>query len=142
VYVNVYSINATNYFSLLSFGNGATLDSNGAIRNNGVFLTPNQAYSMDIKIDDGLPQSGIVTAQYQQWDISLEGVVNRGVVWAAGGQVQGANSGSPSYGITNSSTPSSATTCYDNAGGAGEQKYSVGYDGGNGKNCALSFRFY
>jgi len=143
VYVDVYSTGGTNYFSLLAFGSTGSLGTNGGVRNNATMLTPIDAYAIDKKIDDGMPQSGIVTAKYQQWDIAGQGAtVASGVVWAAGGQVMGANSGAPSYGSTNNSTPPSATTCYDNAGGSGAQQYSVGYNGGTGQNCALSFRFY
>lgn len=143
VYVNVYNKYGNNYFSLVSFGTGVNigLDVNGALRNNKTILTPRQAYSMDAKIDDGLPQSGVFTAQYQQWDISGEGAINKGVVWAAGGEVMGANSGAPNYGPTTNATPASATTCYDNANVAGAvQQYSVGYDDGAGQNCAISYK--
>jgi prepilin-type N-terminal cleavage/methylation domain-containing protein len=144
VYVNVYNKYGNNYFSLLSFGAGANigLDGNGALRNNKTMLTPRQSYSMDAKIDDGLPQSGVFTAQYQQWDIAGEGSLGvMGTVWAAGGEVMGANSGAPNYGPTTAATPASATTCYDNGNVAGAvQQYSVGYNDGAGQNCAISYK--
>ena len=41
-----------------------------------------------------------------------------------------------------SATPGASTTCYDNSNTAGTtQQYSLKQNGGNGVNCALSFRF-
>jgi len=92
-------------------------------------LTPQQAQAIDNKIDDGLPQSGIVIATYADQRISAY----NGWFWASGGGVNGAS--------TTAATPASATTCFDNGNVAGTQKYSVGTNGGNGMNCALSFKF-
>jgi len=138
VYVSVYSTpQAKNYLSLLAFGTAGALDGNGAIRNNSVMLTVNEAYSIDAKMDDGLPQSGLVIAKYQQWDIASAAVGgsgpagNYGLVWASGGNVQGA--------IDTSATPSSSITCFDNNNvAAAVQKYSIAKNP-NSANCALSF---
>lgn len=90
------------------------------------------AYNIDKKIDDGLPQSGRVTAVYvgktgsQQW-----------ARWIGASTVAGAY-GTP----TTSALASSETTCYDNNNTAGVvQTYSVGQNGGNGNNCGISIQF-
>jgi len=96
-------------------------------------LTVQQAYSIDSKMDDGLPQTGNVTARY--------------ICYPAGTSRQCWSKDSLTTTPTFSGVPDttallpSATTCYDNGGVAGTQKYSVGTNGGNGKNCALSFKF-
>jgi prepilin-type N-terminal cleavage/methylation domain-containing protein len=75
------------------------------------------AYNIDQKTDDGLPNSGSVFAYY---------------IVTSGGSTP----------FTTAATPASATTCYDNDNAAGAtQKYSLNQNGGNGTNCALSFRF-
>ena len=142
-YVYVYSNNAgttaVNYFGVSN--TGSSLGPDGEI-NGGTSpgLSVAQAYALDKKIDDGLPQSGRVTASYMNWTLSSTlGYFNG--VWAAGGNAAGASTGAPNYGPTNASTPASATTCYDNASGSGPQQYSMGQNNGAGQNCALSFRF-
>jgi prepilin-type N-terminal cleavage/methylation domain-containing protein len=86
-------------------------------------LTVQQAYDIDKKVDDGLPQTGNVTALYEN---------TSGISWAAGG----GTSGNPFTGATSGSS----TTCYDNGGNAGIQRYSVEISNGANINCALSFR--
>ncbi len=87
-----------------------------------------QAYNIDKKIDDGMPQSGRVLALFDNGGIANE------LTWAGSGVVY-----SPPY--TTATTGSSAT-CFDNGGNAGNpQQYSTEQNGGNGQNCALSFRF-
>jgi hypothetical protein len=148
-YVYVYSggyyggswvSNGVNYFGISS----ATSLSSGVLDSTPM-LTVQQAYALDAKIDDGLPQTGNVTATY------LNAVVNgTTVAWAAGGGVEGAYGGTYSIpGPTTSATPGSSTTCYDNSsspsgtpGIAGaNQHYSLEINNGAGVNCALSFRF-
>jgi prepilin-type N-terminal cleavage/methylation domain-containing protein len=91
-------------------------------------LTVAQASSIDKKIDDGLPQSGTVTAQYLNVTLS-----NWYPSWAG---VQ-----SVTQGPTTTATPGSATTCYDNGNtGGNPQQYSVEIGNGANVNCALSFR--
>ena len=87
-------------------------------------LPVNQAYSIDKKTDDGLPQSGRVTAVY----------LNSGTYWAAPGSTY-----NPPYTTPVTGSP---TTCYDNGGVNGVvQSYSLGQNSGSGPNCAVSFRF-
>ena len=133
-YISVYQKNSSLYFITSAMYN---LDNNGAPNNSPLYIagssnlamTTHQAYSIDSKIDDGLPNSGRVTANYQNWKLNLSRLS-----WASGGGVEGATS--------TAATPASATTCYDNGNAVGAmQKYSVGTNTGNGLNCALSFKF-
>ena len=131
-YVYIYTYSNVNYFGLSYV---QLLDGNGAINNyapsNHVNpgLTVQQAYTIDKKIDDGFPLLGNVVARYQEWFINFY------IVYAAGGGVQGATSGATGI-------PASVTTCYDNNNVAGAAlQYSLKQNGGNGTNCALSFRF-
>jgi len=100
-------------------------------------LTVQQAYAIDTKVDDGLPQQGNVTALY----LNGGGTAN----WAAGGGVQGAWQWGGASGAqeapTKGATAGSPTTCYDNGNVAGTQQYSLAQNGGANVNCALSFRF-
>jgi prepilin-type N-terminal cleavage/methylation domain-containing protein len=81
-------------------------------------LTVQEAYSIDKKADDGLPQTGHITALY------VSGY----------GQWMGASD--------TSATAGDATTCYDNGNVNGVvQQYSVSQNGGTNVNCALSFQF-
>jgi prepilin-type N-terminal cleavage/methylation domain-containing protein len=76
-------------------------------------LTVAQAYAIDTKIDDGMPTTGNVLAQ-----------------WLGG------TYGHPNW-STNGPTPS-ATTCYDTS--SGTAKYSISYQNGALVNCGLSFK--
>ena len=72
------------------------------------------AYAIDQKIDDGLPTSGTVQAVY------LDGDIDPAVPIPA-----------------NNSLSDSATSCYNTTANT----YSVGFNKGSGRNCAMSFRF-
>ena len=128
-YIYLFSLNGLNYFALSSVDTiGCTVQSSG---NPG--LTVQQAYNIDSKIDDGLPQSGNVTACYVNFD-----VVNYAAVWAAGSNLAGA--GSNGCQATTAATPYARTNCYDNNNGAGTQRYSLSQNAPL-QNCALSFKF-
>lgn len=71
-----------------------------------------QAYSIDKKMDDGLPTTGTVQAFYYQYNNQLQNAAN--------------------------AASDSASTCYN----TGSSMYSIGYNNGSGTNCALSFRFH
>lgn len=106
-------------------------------------LTVAQAFSIDTKIDDGLPQSGGVVAILATFDAQGAGQTP---IWVAGGTTSttyyGVSSGFVGNGrATTKATPGSTTTCYDNGGVVGPQQYSVEQSGGAGINCALSFQF-
>jgi prepilin-type N-terminal cleavage/methylation domain-containing protein len=97
-------------------------------------LTVQEAYAIDKKVDDGFPQSGNITAQFINWNVS-----QYAPAWAAGGGGVGASS---SNAPTTTATAGSNTTCYDNGSVAGAtQQYSIEISNGANVNCALSFRF-
>ena len=107
--------NATNYFSpsVPVFASGGLSSTAG--------LTVQQAYAIDTKIDDGLPQTGSVTTMWP-------GTASFTGAWI------GASPGT--------ATTGSSTTCYDNRGvAANSMQYSVEISNGANVNCALSFRF-
>jgi len=91
-------------------------------------LTVQQAFGIDKKMDDGLPQSGAVLAI---WDNAN---IGNAIAWA------GSSGGSyvPPY---STAVPASPTTCFDNGGGSGPQQYSISQNNGANVNCALSFQF-
>lgn len=117
--------NTTNYFAVSGV---IDLGGNSIVTRAGISVI--DAYNIDKKIDDGLPQSGNVMAIY---------VYDWYSYWASGSG-QGAFLAS-NHGPTTTATSASSTTCYDNSGGTGTQQYSVGQNGGTGINCALSFKF-
>jgi len=88
-----------------------------------------QAYNIDIKIDDGLPQLGRVQAAYFDntgGDPELQWAGTGGAHCIAGG----------------TTWSKSATSCFDNNGSPGVvTNYSISQNNGTGLNCALSFRF-
>ena len=116
--------NGLNYFGLGAVSNLGCWGSEVIVNNappSG--LTVQQSYGIDKKIDDGLPQSGNVTAMFPTWSS----------VWA------GTANFSQPY---TTATPGSASSCFDNGGVTGAaQQYSVEQNGGAGVNCALSFQF-
>ena len=127
-YITVYSNNGVNYFNLGSYWGlevGGGCDGCLGI-NSPPGLTVAQANAIDAKIDDGLPQSGRVTASYNAYD---------SLTWA-GTVGTGQTAGSP-------------TTCYDNSSAAigspgiagAAQHYSVEISNGANIACALSFQF-
>ncbi len=127
-YITVYSVNADEHYYIIS--KITQIDGNGApYAVSSLALSSQQVYAIDSKMDDGLPQSGKIKAQYVLW---APGHYN--LTWAAGNGSIGSSS--------TAATQASDTTCYDNGNVAGAtQQYSVGYNGGTALNCALSFRF-
>jgi prepilin-type N-terminal cleavage/methylation domain-containing protein len=120
--------NGLNYFGLSVITNVGTACAGCLTSNTGIQVR--QAYAIDSKIDDGLPQSGRVTAQYLNWSPDWAGT---------------ANLNSPPY---TTATPASSTTCYDNSSAASgtpgvngaTQHYSVEISNGANVTCALSFQ--
>jgi prepilin-type N-terminal cleavage/methylation domain-containing protein len=144
IFVYILSYNNTNYFGVSTVTSFFADHDITSSANPG--LTAQQAYNIDGKVDDGLPQSGSITACYVNW-----GPDNNLAIGAAGNQILGANGGwtaqyqrcTPTTGAVAYAT----TNCYDNAtlatpaGVAGVvQRYSV-LQNANMPNCALSFRF-
>ncbi len=118
--------NGINFFGLM---NVTITDTHGDPSDTPTFtLSVKQAYAMDQKIDDGLPQTGKVTAQFLG--------LNSAIRWASGtasSSVYGASPGT--------AAAASSTTCYDNAGSTSNpMQYSMGQNSGSGMNCALSFQ--
>jgi prepilin-type N-terminal cleavage/methylation domain-containing protein len=135
-----YSANGTdctagdghNYFGVSNIGKM----NSDAFYSTALTMTVSQAFAIDKKMDDGLPQSGNVIAIYLNWNTPFAG----SVAWAAGGGTFGAATATATP--TTAATPGSSTTCYDNANSAGApQQFSMQQNNGNGVNCALSFRF-
>lgn len=129
-YVYVYSINGLSFANNLNYFVISTIDS---ITSAGVGFSSKtaiavvDAYAMDSKIDDGLPQSGIVIARY------LSGGSGTAQYWAAGNYTSGDDPGV--------ATAGTAITCYNNTPSDIIQRYSLAQNGGAGLNCALSFKF-
>jgi len=94
-------------------------------------LTVREAYNIDEKIDDALPQFGKVRALYftNLIDVYFP-------IWAAGGGSIGASGAANVPNTT--AVPGTDITCYDNNNVVGVKKYSLGQNGGNGINCAVS----
>jgi prepilin-type N-terminal cleavage/methylation domain-containing protein len=119
---NDSSSNGRNYFGISSV---TSVNSGQMTSTPGMAVL--QASSIDTKLDDGLPQSGRVTAMY---------LTNNGgqyVTWAGTSTTQSAP--------WTAATPGSSATCFDNGNTAGiQQTYSVGQNNGAGINCALSFQ--
>jgi prepilin-type N-terminal cleavage/methylation domain-containing protein len=122
-YIYVSSNNGVNSFGLAVVTDIQTADD----LNVAYGITVSTAYSIDKKMDDGLPQYGNVTA----WSGHQFG-------WAGDQDL----SGGPVVAGDGVSSVPSPTTCYDNAGSAGAtEKYSLSQKSGAGINCLLSFRF-
>lgn len=121
-FAGVWVSDGFNYFGLSAISQVA----------NTIYSTPGlsvqQAFAIDTKTDDGLPQAGRVTAKYMDYALN-----NNTTVWAGGG-VAGAAPGVAASG--------SSTTCYDNNNVASATPlYSITQNNGSGMNCALSFKF-
>jgi prepilin-type N-terminal cleavage/methylation domain-containing protein len=140
-YVYVWSDNSANYFGLADI---TLLGWSVPWAVPGVRVS--EAYYIDSKIDDGLPQTGNVTAKFLNYGYQQGGGGNIGAIWAKGGS---AISPSPAtaYGTGVGADPGTAEnagplTCYDNSGDAGNpMQYSMSQSDGANPDCALSFRF-
>ncbi|HEU5048027.1 MAG TPA: prepilin-type N-terminal cleavage/methylation domain-containing protein [Rickettsiales bacterium] len=142
MYVYVYSGLGHNFYGVSTITKiGWSIDS--TLSTPGIAVQ--QAYNIDTKADDGLPQSGNITACYvnsQTTDGS-----SGASVYAAGSLGEGKNNGVTWLNGTGSAcTPNTAATayaatnCFDNNGSAGTQQYSVQFNPDR-LNCALSFQF-
>jgi len=137
-YVFVYSNGGVNYFCVEALAYVTYYPWTGTWGNNGgpYGLTPAQAFAIDTKIDDGLPNYGKVTVQFVQ---------GSGLVWSPTdpnneGYVQTATVGNK-YAPLGPNYPSASIpgTCMDNANVEwANMQYSVSQ---NGSNCTLSFQF-
>jgi prepilin-type N-terminal cleavage/methylation domain-containing protein len=126
--------NGVNYFGISAI---TSITPSGPVNlSSDTGLTIAQAYSIDKKIDDGIPQSGNVMAMH----------LNGGPEWAYGSPSGGGDRDPTTYGAVVAgdgvATSPSTLSCYDNAGVAGAtEQYSMAQNGGTSVNCALSFRF-
>jgi len=112
-------------------------------------LTVKQAYSIDTKIDDGLPQTGRVLALYISpcfggfWagnSVCSPSTISIPNIFDVDHTPQGGPITSTS--VTNSATPINIANCYDNNNTTGgTERYSITTNNGTGYNCALSFKF-
>ena len=110
-YVYVYEINGANWYGL----SAVTAVSSAAYMTTGTTISVFQAYNIDKKIDDGIPQTGNVVASY------ISNVTQSALANAPNNATSGGDS----------------TTCYDTT----TSTYSVTINNGSGGNCALSFKF-
>jgi prepilin-type N-terminal cleavage/methylation domain-containing protein len=134
-YVYVMSPNNINYFTVQRVRSiGWAVESttqNGAGINT---MTVQQAYNIDKKADDGLPQSGSIIACDMDYDAA-----NFQAVWAAGSSYQGV--GGANCTASTSASSYNSYNCFDNSSTAGvTQTYSLTQNA-NSLNCALSFKF-
>jgi prepilin-type N-terminal cleavage/methylation domain-containing protein len=108
-----------NYFELEGFKDFST----NCFPDVNLALTVAQAYAIDTKMDDGLPQSGNVLAL----------IDDTYIMWPGNGTISGPFT---------TATAGSATSCFDNGNVAGvAQQYSMKQNGGSGANCGLTFGF-
>jgi prepilin-type N-terminal cleavage/methylation domain-containing protein len=135
-YIYVYEGGLTSVNGLNYYGLSAITEVNQWITSTPA-LTVAEAYAIDTKIDDGLPETGLVTAQYNN--------VGRGPGWSSGEPDSGGGGhGSP---IT-AAQAGSASTCWDNSSAASgtpgvagaAQHYSIEISNGSNVTCALSFQ--
>jgi len=124
-YTAQWNYSGINYFGLSLVQSIAAQSNFGKFNLGAKGLSVNQAYNIDKKMDDGYPQTGSVIAVYIKGDPD----------WTDGTDTLYS---SPST----AATAGSSTTCYDNNNtNSATQRYSVSQNGGNGINCALSFKF-
>lgn len=106
-------------------------------------LTVQQAYAIDKKIDDGLPQYGHTLALTSNFSFSTTWA--NGANHSSNGQMSSGASGAGGGPIGPSDTTAvsaNSGTCYDNGNSAGAiAQYSVTWANGALTNCALSFKF-
>ncbi len=113
--------NGLNYFGVAAIRSTAAHCDDGTTDTG---LTVGQAYSLDKKLDDGLPQTGKVVALYA-------GATQLSIYAAGPNQVWGPSD--------TSASAASATSCMDNGNVAGTQNYSLANE--SAMNCNLSFEF-
>ncbi len=139
---NVKKSDGVNYLALAAISEITNFTASGSARLYSYSgLSVSQAYNIDTKIDDGLPQSGKILALIPTflWPVA----------WASGDNTKvggfrtqngiGASTGDPNYDPTTAATAYAATNCYDNNNVVGTQKYQL--LNANLLNCSLSFKF-
>jgi len=128
-----WSARGVNYFGLSAVSNIAAATVTGRILSS-ANIPVAEAYAIDKKVDDGMPQTGNVMAFYMNTDIYWD-------VWTNGSEYDVTaiiNQPLP----TTAAIPSSTTNCYDNNNvTAAPANYSMEVNGGAGANCGISFKF-
>jgi prepilin-type N-terminal cleavage/methylation domain-containing protein len=110
-FVTTYSNNSTNYYAIVSIDTSFSPANNYGYLGTLPSMTVRQAYNIDQKVDDGLPQTGnVITQYYNTWQ----------VIWSVSGM------------------SGSSSTCFDTS--SGKAAYSINQNNGTGINCALSFK--
>jgi prepilin-type N-terminal cleavage/methylation domain-containing protein len=133
--VYVWSTGGINYFAIANIW---VID--GLIEANAI-IPVRLAYAIDQKMDDGLPQSGMVTARAPMWPNASAPVQWAGDGGAAGNTVIHVTGAGPLGAEPPSGGPTS-DSCYDNNSTAGVvSNYSMKTNNGNNNACALSFQF-
>jgi len=120
-----FGSDGVNYISIGGLTQLNGFNTGGNFRANAT-MPAQDAYSIDMKMDDGKPQTGGVTAIYI-------GYIGGAYVSWAGNVVDPP----PRPGTT--AVAASSTTCMDNGGVVGTMNYTVS---GNNKTCALTFKLY
>jgi hypothetical protein len=108
-YLYVYDNNGSNWFGL----SAVTSNTNNGVLYSNPNIAVSQAYKIDAKVDDGLPGTGNVQANYLN--------NNASVLFTA---------------PTTTTSGGNSASCYDTTTGT----YSITYNNGGGGNCALSFK--
>lgn len=123
-FVFAWSYQGSNYFSIHSGPNSGDIYQ---------VVTPNQAYAIDSKIDDGFPTSGRVVAMITWWPVPY---------WWEGASAPQTSWRTSNLNLSTAALPSSATSCFDNGDVAGAvmQYSTTSSTSGNAVNCALSFQ--
>lgn len=130
-----------NYFGLSRIDQ---INSGDGMANTSQGLTVAEAYNIDTKLDDGMPQFGRIMAIYPNDYLG-------GAVWAAqcdwessqqcDGDNDNSSNGGPVTDIGNSGNGFGITNpCYDNSSGVPE-RYAINHNKGADISCALSFQF-
>jgi len=125
----------TNYFGVSQFQKINTL----LYSNPG--MTVAQAYAIDSKMDDGMPQSGRVTAFYLNTTGSFYARWATGTPGAISGDYDGNTLGAITAGTTNPiwDSGTASQVCFSNGQTLTPEQYNLAYP--NNVNCSLSFRF-
>jgi prepilin-type N-terminal cleavage/methylation domain-containing protein len=132
LYAGPWYSTGLNYFSVS--GISAVNWANSCVPTAAPGLTVAEAYSIDKKIDDGIPTQGRVIA------LTLSGPSQFWPYWMNGDPMT--NGPGVVFPPNQTANTPSATTCYDNGGVANKTNaYSINQNNGAGVNCALSFQF-
>lgn len=134
-YVYVLAPFGQNYFTVASAVRINLGQPNGFNAGGYAAMKVSQAYAIDTKIDDGKAGGGTVRPFSYIYDAFQYLMYPTGTGAMVGGPFGSMNIGTGSY-------PGSSSSCVDNGGVAGVAwDYSMTQNGGNGLNCALSFKF-